>query len=180
MQEKRSPVFVVATANKIDRLPAEFLRKGRFDEIFFVDLPTLDERRPIWSVHLTRAVRGAAGGDLRVTDDVLGELADATEGFSGAEIEQAVAAGLFDAFADRRPVTRDDLLHAVATTVPLSVTQGEQIQQLRAWAELRAVGATSRAHRDRYAGGGTAPPDRPCDDGSPVVTAARGGRVVDF
>lgn len=178
MQEKRNPVFVVATANKIDRLPPEFLRKGRFDEIFFVDLPTLSERRPIWSVHLRWALRGAAGGEMKATEEVLTELATATEGFSGAEIEQAVAAGLFDAFAERRPLTLADLLHAVATTVPLSVTQSEQIMKIRAWADLRAVGATSQEDRDSYDRG--QPPSEPPSSGSDAVTASRGGRVVDF
>ena len=177
MQEKQKPVFVVATANKIDQLPAEFLRKGRFDEIFFVDLPTAAERLPIWSLHLDRALHGSAAGGLRLDDGLLDQLVMATEGFSGAEIEQAVVSGLFDAFADRRKLTGQDLLNAVRNTVPLSVTQAEQIMQLRAWADVRAVAATSQEARDSYDAPAPAAPAAP---GPAAVTATRGGRVVDF
>ncbi len=109
MQEKTAPVFVIATANNIDRLPAEFLRKGRFDEIFFVDLPTHSERVAIWRVHLKRVADGAASGGLKPAPAVLTSLAEATEGFSGAEIEQAVVAGLFEAYNERRPLVVQDL-----------------------------------------------------------------------
>lgn len=180
MQEKKSSVFVVATANKIDQLPPEFLRKGRFDEIFFVDLPTATERRPIWEVHLRSALRGAAAG-MKVDAKLLDRLATETEGFSGAEIEQAVVSGLFDAFADRRPLNRDDLLHAVATTVPLSVTQSEQIMQLRAWADVRAVAATSQDARDSYEAPQAVTASPIAKGGKKdAVTGTRGGRVVDF
>ncbi len=181
MQDKSVPVFVVATANNIDRLPAEFLRKGRFDEIFFVDLPTAPERRAIWDVHLKRAADGAASGGLKVTPALLGALADATEGFSGAEIEQAVIAGLFDAYSERRKLTAQDLLTAVATTVPLSVTQAEQITRIRSWADVRAVAATAPGDRADYEtardGGDTVGPSAPA---VADIGRFRGGRAVDF
>ena len=139
MQEKTKPVFVIATANSIDRLPGEFLRKGRFDEIFFVDLPTHPERVAVWRVHLQR-VAGGASGTLELSPALLEGLAERTEGFSGAEIEQAVVAGLFEAYDARRPLVAADLHGAVRTTVPLSVTQSEQIARLRAWADVRGGG----------------------------------------
>ncbi|GIE73834.1 AAA family ATPase [Actinoplanes palleronii] len=144
MQEKRHPVFVIATANDFEGLPPELLRKGRFDEAFFVDLPSRGERVAIWRVHLTRALRRPrAAGELPVESELLGELAGLTEGYSGAEIEQAVTAGLFDAFSERRPLRRDDLVRAVMSIVPLSVTQAERIDALRGWARNRAVSATA-------------------------------------
>ena len=174
MQEKTRPVFVIATANDIDRLPPELLRKGRFDEIFFVDLPTRVERSAIWRVHLTRRLRSpAVAGGLVVDDDLLTELSALTEGYSGAEIEQAVIAGLFEAFSARRPLERDDLVRAVATMVPLSVTQAERIDAIRAWATTRAVAATAAEDWDlgsRRAGGGPGgPPPGP-----------HGGRLVEY
>jgi ATP-dependent 26S proteasome regulatory subunit len=146
LQEKTSPVFVIATANKIDALPPEFLRKGRFDEIFFVDLPTPAEREEIWSLHLRRrlAAGEALGSHVPPSPEVVGELARRTDGFSGAEIEQAVVSACFDAFAERRPLAWGDLEHAVRSTVPLSVTQAEQVDTIRRWAATRAVGATAR------------------------------------
>lgn len=144
MQEKSSSVFVIATANKIDALPPEFLRKGRFDEIFFVDLPTFSERCDIWRLHLGRRLREGArlGADVAVTDALVAGLAAGTEGFSGAEIEQAVVSACFDAFAERRALAVGDLHRAITATVPLSVTQAEQVAQIRAWATSRAVAAT--------------------------------------
>ncbi|AEV83748.1 ATPase [Actinoplanes sp. SE50] len=144
MQEKRRPVFVVATANDFEGLPPELLRKGRFDEAFFVDLPSRAERAAIWQVHLARALRHPrVAGDLLVDPDLRADLAGLTEGYSGAEIEQAVIAGLFDAFSERRPLRRDDLVRAVMSIVPLSVTQAERIAALRGWARNRAVPATA-------------------------------------
>ncbi|MEE6257005.1 AAA family ATPase [Plantactinospora sonchi] len=176
MQEKRRPVFVIATANDIGRLPPELLRKGRFDEIFFVDLPTQVERRSIWTVHLTRRLRNpAVAGGLVLDDSLLTELCALTEGYSGAEIEQAVIGGLFEAFSARRPLHRDDLVRAVATMVPLSVTQAERIGTLRAWAATRAVAAT--AAEDWDLGGGPAP-GQPGPDSLPPHAA--GGRVVEY
>lgn len=142
LQEKTRPVFVIATANTIDTLPPEFLRKGRFDEIFFVDLPGVGEREAIWRLHLTRRLTGPASG-LPVTSELLRDLAQAAAGFSGAEIEQAVVAGLFDAYSGRRPLTAADLFHAVENTVPLSTLYGDQITALREWATLRAVSAST-------------------------------------
>ncbi len=173
MQEKLSSVFVIATANSIHGLPPEFLRKGRFDEIFFVDLPTRSERVPILKVHLERRLQdSAAVGDFRLTNDVLAELADISEGYSGAEIEQAVLAGLFDAFADRRSVDLEDFKRAISNMVPLSVTQAEQIRATRDWANVRAVAATAQEDRETYVGAVSG------SDGD--VRDTRGGRAVDF
>ncbi len=174
MQEKKNPVFVIATANQIDSLPPEFLRKGRFDEIFFVDLPTQLERREIWKLHLSKhlAPPSRAGGDIELSDATLDELAVASEGFSGAEIAQAVISACFEAFADRRPVALDDLLRSVRNTVALSVTQAEQITRIREWASSRAVAATSESARGSYE---KAAPADPSD-----VSSWRGGRAIDF
>lgn len=131
LAEKDSPVFVVATANDIGHLPPELLRKGRFDEIFFVDLPTEAERLEILAVHLRRRGRVAEMFDLP-------QLAHVTEGFSGAELEQAVISAMFDAFAARNALDTDHILSAVAATVPLARTMHEQITHLRDWATGRA------------------------------------------
>jgi len=174
MQEKRSTVFVVATANKIDGLPPEFLRKGRFDEIFFVDLPTHDERVAIWELHISQrlAAGDRARGAFEMVPRALEDLAAASEGFSGAEIAQAVVAGCFDAFAERRPVTGNDFRHALENTVPLSVTQSEQIRTVRDWAASRAVAATSTT----LSGGYSVAPESP----EAEVSGWRGGRRIDF
>jgi SpoVK/Ycf46/Vps4 family AAA+-type ATPase len=145
MQEKRLPVFVAATANDFHGLPSELLRKGRFDETFFVDLPSRAERIAVWRVHLGRALRHprAAGSlQLMAGDEMLAELAGLTDGYTGAEIEQAVVAALFDAYSERRALRRDDLVRAVMSIVPLSVTQAERIGALRDWARVRAVSAS--------------------------------------
>ncbi|VVJ15131.1 Uncharacterised protein [Amycolatopsis camponoti] len=143
MQEKSAPVFVMATANQVGSLPPEFLRKGRFDEIFFVDLPSAPERVAIWRIHLRRRVTDDfVASELRLNDALFTELADVSAGYSGAEIEQAVLAGLVDAFAEKRPLRREDLVRAVKSTVPLSVTQADEILAIRNWAETRAVAAT--------------------------------------
>ena len=134
MQEHDSPVFLFATANDIEALPPELLRKGRFDEIFFVDLPTRAARRQIFEIHLKRRSRDPKSFDLDA-------LADAAEGFSGAEIEQAVVAGLTGAFADRRPLDTAQLLAIVRESPPLSTTMREKIEQLRAWARGRCLPA---------------------------------------
>ncbi|MEW2376099.1 AAA family ATPase [Micromonospora sp. NPDC047812] len=178
MQEKAQPVFVIATANDFERLPPELLRKGRFDEIFFVDLPTRAERASIWRVHLARRLRNpAVAGALTPDDALLGELAGLSEGYSGAEIEQAVVGGLFDAFAERRPLRRDDLVRALVGMVPLSVTQAERIDAVRSWADARAVAAT--AAEDWDLGGRPAGPggSRP---GGPGQQRGQGGRAVEF
>ena len=182
MQEKTAPVFVIATANKVDRLPPEFLRKGRFDEIFFVDLPTRLERRDIWSLHLAKRLRSSKAAGLNVSEGLLDTLAEVTEGYAGAEIEQAVVAALFDAFADRRALTNDDLVRSVRNMVPLSITQGEEIAAVRAWAATRAVAATAADDRSGYEAASIAPTP-PTNEGTPPPPAeplARGGRLVDF
>jgi SpoVK/Ycf46/Vps4 family AAA+-type ATPase len=178
MQEKTRPVFVIATANNIEGLPPELLRKGRFDEVFFVDLPTRVERMSIWAVHLKRRLRNpAVAGSLVVDDPMLAELCALTEGYSGAEIEQAVVGALFEAFSARRPLVKDDLVRAVVNMVPLSVTQAERISALRAWAETRAVAAT--AAEDWDSGPRPTTPYRPVNrpDLPPHVS---GGRIVEY
>ncbi|MEM1031219.1 MAG: AAA family ATPase [Myxococcota bacterium] len=134
MQDKPDDIFVVATSNDIENLPPELLRKGRFDEIFFVDLPNCDVRRDILDIHLQRRQR-----DPRAFD--LGRLATESEGFSGAELEQAVVSALYAAYADGVEVETEHLLREVRNTKPLSVTMGERIARLRAWADGRAVRA---------------------------------------
>jgi SpoVK/Ycf46/Vps4 family AAA+-type ATPase len=176
MQERSKPVFVIATANDISRLPPEFMRKGRFDEIFFIDLPTRAERVDIFRLHLdSRLAAGPDLGAFEVGDALLAELADATEGFTGSEIEQAVVSACFDAFDGRRHLAVDDLRHAIATTVPLSVTQAEDITALRSWASLRAVSASTVADRTGYT---VVPPAaEPVPD--PAAALQRGGRPVE-
>jgi SpoVK/Ycf46/Vps4 family AAA+-type ATPase len=136
MQEKTSPVFVMATANRVERLPGEFLRKGRFDEIFFVDLPNAEERKDIFSIHLVKRKRDLSRFDL----DQLAKIAD---GFSGAEIEQALIAAMYDAFAQDREFTQLDIIAAIKATLPLSRTMTEQVTALRDWARQRARPAAS-------------------------------------
>ena len=136
MQEKALPVFVVATANSIDRLPPELLRKGRFDEIFFVDLPTAAERAEIFRIHLGK--RGRDPGKFEVP-----KLVAASEGFSGAEIEQAIVSAMYHAFPADREFTTEDVSKALAETVPLSATMVEKVEGLRNWARVRARWATS-------------------------------------
>ncbi len=153
------------------------MRKGRFDEIFFIDLPTDAERKVIFGLHLkARLKAGPALGALAVDDALLDELVALTEGFSGAEIEQVVIAACFDAFHERRGLTLDDLLHSIGNTVPLSVTQSEQIDALRAWADIRAVAASAPQDRAGYA----TPEPAPSFLGVPPESVlARGGRPVE-
>jgi hypothetical protein len=132
LQEKTAPVFVVATANDLSRLPPELLRKGRFDEIFFVDLPQADEREQILRIHL-----GLRRQDPQAFD--LAALVEATEGFSGAELEQAVVASLLGALHAKAPLTTELLLAELRATVPLSVTRAEDVRALRASAQGRFV-----------------------------------------
>ena len=177
MQEKTAAVFVIATANQISLLPPEMMRKGRFDEIFFIDLPTDVERRVIFRIHLTARLKaGPALGSLAITDELLDTLVGATEGFSGAEIEQAVISSCFDAFNERRHLTADDMLREIGNTVPLSVTQAEQIAELRAWADIRAVAASTPEDRAGYA---TAEPGAVLPVPDPEAALARGGRPVE-
>ncbi|MFM2482853.1 AAA family ATPase [Celerinatantimonas sp. YJH-8] len=138
MQEKEKPVFVVATANHIAQLPPELLRKGRVDEIFFVDLPVQQDRQDIISIHLKRRNRL---DDF--TQDELDELALASKGFTGAELEEAVKEAMFLAFDEGHQLNKDDILKAIQATSPLSFTMAEMIQDTRAWAKGRAVPASS-------------------------------------
>jgi AAA+ superfamily predicted ATPase len=135
LQEHRDPVFVVGTANDITQLPPELLRKGRFDELFFVDLPTATEREAIVAIHLKRRGRDPGGFDL-------GAVAAATEGFSGAELEQCLLAALYAAFGAGRALTTEDLVTEARGTRPLGVVAAERIQALRAWARDRCVPAS--------------------------------------
>ena len=172
MQDKTAPVFVIATSNDISRLPPELLRKGRFDEIFFVDLPTQREREKIFQVHLKKRVDSSDVTHwVSSGADVCQELATLSEGFSGAEIEQAVIASLYDAFYADRGLTREDLIRSIRDTVPLSVTQREQLTTLRTWAEKRAVLATAREDREANL------PETNDSDSRP---GKQGGRLVDF
>jgi AAA+ superfamily predicted ATPase len=134
LQDRKADVFTVATANDVSRLPAEFLRKGRFDEIFFVDLPGPEARRAILEIHLAKRNQDPAGFDLDL-------LTAATEDFSGAEIEQVIVAALYTAFAEGNPLTTDQLLRETAATRPLAVVMHERIAALRAWARTRTVPA---------------------------------------
>jgi SpoVK/Ycf46/Vps4 family AAA+-type ATPase len=136
MQERKAAVFVAATCNNVTVLPPELIRKGRFDELFFVDLPSAAERKQIFSIQLTKRKRNPAAYDLD-------QVTAAAQGFSGAEIESAVQTALYAAFARRQELTTEDLLTALSSTVPLSVTRAEEIAQLRAWAKDRAVWASS-------------------------------------
>jgi hypothetical protein len=124
LQEKKPGVFVVATANDLASLPPELIRKGRFDEIFFVDLPTPEERRAIFEIHLSQRKQDPAGLSM-------GPLLEASDGFSGAEIEQAVIAGLYRALHEKRPLSTEVLLEELNATVPLSVSRMEEVARLR-------------------------------------------------
>jgi AAA+ superfamily predicted ATPase len=134
MQERRGQVFTIATANDIEALPPELLRKGRFDEIFFVDLPDEATREQIFAIHLKKRGRGPGQFDLK-------SLAAASEGFNGAEIEQAVVAGLHAAFAAGTVLSNQHILDAAAASPPLSVTMAERVSTLRHWARSRCVPA---------------------------------------
>lgn len=173
MQEKSKPVFVVATANNIGSLPAEFLRKGRFDEIFFVDLPTLRERTDIFKLHMSKRLKDPdVVGLFKPTNEVFAELAELSEGYTGAEIEQVIISALFEAFSEDRSIRRDDFEKSIVNTVPLSVTQAEQIRATREWANVRAVAATPHGDRVEYA--------RKVEGGEDDIRSTRGGRTIDF
>ena len=173
MQEKTAPVFVIATANNISGLPAELLRKGRFDEIFFVDLPTERERKEIFKLHLAKRLKDKdVASKLEINDELFGKLASMTEGFVGAEIEQVVITALYEAFFNKRPLEFADLENTIKNVVPLSVTQKEQILSLRQWANIRAVTATKKDDMVQYS---TSTDDSENAD----VNASRGGRALD-
>ncbi len=132
MQDHRHPIFLIATANNLAELPPELMRKGRFDEIFFVDLPGADEREAIFAIHLRKRHRDKAQYDLQ-------RLVAASENFTGAEIEQAVISGLYAAFAEKAECSTEHILSAIQTTRPLAVVMREHVHRLRAWAENRCV-----------------------------------------
>lgn len=134
MQDHRHPIFIVATANDISALPPELMRKGRFDEVFFVDLPNSESRMNILAIHLTRQRRDPTNFDLL-------QLAEASEGFNGGELEQAVIGGMYAAFQAGTDLEDQHILDEMAKTRPLSVLMAERIAELRAWAENRCVAA---------------------------------------
>lgn len=135
LQDRKAPVFVVATCNDLSKLPPEMLRKGRFDEIFFIDLPSTEERKEIFAVHLKKRKRDPSSFDLAV-------VAQASEGFSGAEIEQAIVSALYTAFSKGTPLSTGLIVEELKVTKPLSVTRREAIDDLRQWAQGRTVMAS--------------------------------------
>lgn len=171
MQEKTAPVFVIATANNINSLPAELLRKGRFDEIFFVDLPTQREREEIFKLHLLKRLKDKdVASKIEINSDLYKQLAQMTEGFVGAEIEQVVISALYEAFFNKRPLEFSDLANTIKNVVPLSVTQKEQILAIRQWANIRAVAATKKDDMVEYSSKADSEDD---------VNSSRGGRALD-
>jgi len=136
MQDRKAPVFVAATCNNVTVLPPELIRKGRFDELFFVDLPNTAERKQIFSIQLTKRKRNPADYDLD-------KIAAAAKGFSGAETESAVQGAMYAAFSRKQELSSEDLLTALSSTVPLSITRAEEIATLRGWARDRAVWASA-------------------------------------
>ena len=140
MQERKAPVFVAATCNNVTALPPELIRKGRFDELFFVDLPEEAEREQIIAIHLRRKKRNPAEFDLAT-------VAAAANDFSGAEIEAAVQTALYAAYSGKQQLTTRHLVEALQATVPLSTTRAEEIETLRQWAKARAVPASGNTAR---------------------------------
>lgn len=134
LQDRKGDVFIVATANDVAKLPPEFLRKGRFDEIFFVDLPNAKAREAIFKIHLKKRGKEPGRFDIPL-------LVETTEGFSGAEIEQVIVSGLYTAFSDKTELSDGALLNEISHTRPLSVTMAEKIEWLREWARERTVKA---------------------------------------
>jgi SpoVK/Ycf46/Vps4 family AAA+-type ATPase len=136
LQEKSTPVFVVATSNNVSQLPPELLRKGRFDEIFYVDLPSKEERIDIFKIHLEKRNR-------KIEMFVLEKLSAKTNGFSGSEIEEVIVSGLYDAFDNEEELEQKHLEAVIETFIPLSQTMEEQIRGIRDWAKLRARRAST-------------------------------------
>ena len=135
MQDRKAPVFVAATCNNVTALPPELIRKGRFDELFFVDLPNPAERKQIFTIQLERRKRKSAEFNLD-------QVAAAARGYSGAEIDAAVQTAMYASYSGKQPLTTQTLLDALKATVPLSTTRAEEIQELRDWAKTRAVPAS--------------------------------------
>ena len=127
LQEKTAPVFVIATANDIARMPPEMLRKGRFDEIFFIDLPTRDEREQIFNIHLQK--RG-----FKISSFDMERLLEKSHGFSGAEIESCIVSAMFDVFDSDNELNTAALVQAMDETVPLSRLMKEKVEELKKWA----------------------------------------------
>jgi len=144
MQDRKAPVFVAATCNNVNALPPELIRKGRFDELFFVDLPSQAERKQIFAIQLTKRKRSPA-------DFSLDQVAAAARGFSGAEIESVVQTALYAAYSQKQQLWTQHLLDAIQSTVPLSTTRAEEIDALRQWARQRAVPASSGAAKSESA-----------------------------
>ena len=140
MQERKAPVFVAATCNNVTALPPELIRKGRFDELFFVDLPNQSERKQIFAIQLKRRKRNPE-------DFELDRVAATARGYSGAEIDAAVQTALYAAYSCKQPLSTQALLDALKATIPLSTTRAEEIQALRQWAETRAVAASMAASK---------------------------------
>ena len=137
MQDRKAPVFVVATANDVSSLPPELLRKGRFDEIFFVDLPKYSERKTIFQIHLEKRARNPKDFNLE-------KLAEISESYTGAEIEAAIESALYEAFSDnKRDITTFDVTQSIKESVPISKLMREEIDLLRAWASERARNASN-------------------------------------
>jgi SpoVK/Ycf46/Vps4 family AAA+-type ATPase len=134
MQDHRHPIFIIATANDISALPPELMRKGRFDEVFFIDVPKEDARRRILEIHLRRRRRNPEDFNL----DALVEI---TREFTGSELEQVIVSGLFNAFTEKTELNDKHLLDAIKKTRPLAVLMAEDIDHLRSWAENRCVSA---------------------------------------
>jgi SpoVK/Ycf46/Vps4 family AAA+-type ATPase len=138
MQDRQAPVFVAATCNNVNALPPELIRKGRFDELFFVDLPNQNERKQIFAIQLSKRRRPPDGFDLD-------QIATAADGFSGAEIDAAVESALYGCYNQHQPLTTASVLDVLRQTVPLSTTRAEEIEAERAWARERAVPASGMA-----------------------------------
>jgi SpoVK/Ycf46/Vps4 family AAA+-type ATPase len=153
------------------------LRKGRFDEIFFVDLPTQRERIEIFKVHLEKRLRNPdVKGNYEINSSNLEYLSSLTEGFSGSEIEQIVISGLFEAYSEDRSVSQKDFENSISNTIPLSVTQSDQIRSIRDWANLRAVSATILEDRTDYKPEDDVKKEEKNED----IFDTRGGRAIDF
>lgn len=136
MQDRKSPVFVAATCNNVSVLPPELIRKGRFDELFFVDLPNQEERKQIFAIQLSKRQRNPGEFDLE-------RVAEAAKGYSGAEIDAAVQGALYSAYSEKKVLSTQLLIDALSQTVPLSTTRAEEVSALREWARTRAVPASS-------------------------------------
>lgn len=145
LAEKQKPVFVVATANDVSLLPPELLRKGRFDEIFFVDLPSATERKEIFRVHLVKRKFDVSRFDFEA-------LSKASAGFSGAEIEEAIISAMFDVFYEKKQLDTEKILAGLQKTVPLSRTMSEDVEALREWARGRARAATDNQAKPEATG----------------------------